>query len=513
MSGIVVAYGTTRGASKNAATRIAENLGVEAVVFNELSIEKLTKANYGIFVISTFGNGQFPSNSGDFITSLTSAPVNLSHLKFALLGLGSSYYPLFCRAGNNLYKILQNAGAQPFLPYVKSDRCEPDYGVGKIEKFITDVTEAMKAFKSESDSPPKFQIEEVNETVNEICPKGFKYAQIIKKELLTNDYSPSMHRYTIQLPNGFTYKAGDQVLIMPENDGQVVAKVLERIGVNANTVIKITSANKFFPKILSMKQLFTQFIDLNCKPSQELFSSIKVPFDNKLQTIAEFLMKYPNAANPLSRFLSLSEVIVPRYYSVASEREGTVDLVVSDVFFGFDNGYYGLATHYLQLETTTRISIRISEGAFEYPSDKSTPLIITALGSGIAPVLSLLEHRKSGGFGPCTLFFGLRSRKLCQPIIDLLQQYEADGVINKLFIAISREEDKIHVTDVMKKNTNLLWEIWKNVKTQFYYCGPESTAQENIKAIMIEIAESHGNMSRTNAVHFWSKHKWNVEEF
>ena len=512
MSDIVVAYGTTRGASGKAAKKIAENLGVEAFVFDELPIDKLCNAKYGIFVISTFGNGQFPTNSNKFIQEINSVPVDLSKLKFALLGLGSSYYKFFCRASNNLFKMLEDMGAQPFLPYVKADRCDPDYGNGKIEKFIEDVTSAMNSFKNESNIS-KYHIEEVNEVVQEICPKGFKYSPIIKKELLSDNYIPNMHRYTIQMPDGVTYKAGDQILIMPQNDESVVVKVLEHIGIDGNTVVKITSANKVIPRVISMKQLFTQYIDLNCKPNPDLFTSVNVPFDSEVKTVTEFLMKYPNAANPLEKFLSLSEIIVPRSYSAASEREGTIDLVVADVFFGVDNGYYGLTTHYLQLESTTRVAIRVINGSFEYPSDKSTPLIIAALGSGIAPVLSLLDHRRSGGFGPCILFFGIRSRKMCQPIIDLLEEYVRNGVINMLFLAVSREEEKVHVTDLMKLNKSAIWDLWENVETQFYYCGPENNAQEDIKNIMIDIAVMEAKMSRTNAVHFWSKHKWNVEAF
>ncbi|KAH0787787.1 Iron only hydrogenase large subunit, C-terminal domain containing protein [Histomonas meleagridis] len=512
MSEIVVAYGTTRGAAGNAAKKIASNLGIEAVTLNDLSNDTISNAKYGIFVISTIGNGQYPVNSKKFAKRITDSLVDLSKLKFALLGLGSSYYQLFCRAGDNLFTLLKSMGAQPFLPYVKSDRCEPDYGTGKIEKFINDVTSAMNSFKNETNKH-QFQIEKVDEAVQEICPKGFKFVPIIEKEVLSDNYSPTMHKYTLQLLDGMTYNAGDQILIMPENDSSVVNNVLTQVGLDGNIVLKITSTNKMFPKIISIKQLFTQYIDLNCRPDPDMFAAFDIPFDNEVKTMAEFLLKYPHVVNPLEKFLSLAEVIVPRSYSVASEREGSVDLVVVDVFFGFDNGYYGLATHFLQLETTTQIAIRIIDGSFEYPSESSTPLIITALGSGIAPVLSLLDHRRKGNFGPCLLFFGVRSRKMCQPIIDLLAGYEHDGVIDKLYLAVSREEDKVHVTNLMKANTNELWKLWQNTETHFYYCGPENSAQEDIRNIMINVAVVEGKMTRTNAVQFWSKHKWNVEAF
>lgn len=508
MSEIIVAYGSTFGSSEEIAKKIASTIGASAMPMNQINIDNLKKAKFAIFVIGTIGNGQFPSNSKNFFMELNDSPIDLSHLRFALLGLGSRYYQYFCRASNTLYETLKNKGATTFINYVKSDKCEEDGGKGAIAKFILDSTDYIKNLNIARLA--NFEVMEINEECEDIVFDGFTSVEIIKKECLTDNYEQVMMKYTLKLPDNLEYKTGDLVYIMPENDDVIVDKVLKATSLDGNKVLRIKSSVNTFPEKVSIRQLFKKYIDLNCKPNPDLYSFIHAPYDKNIKTMAEYLIEYPNTVEQFDKFLPLANLIKPRAYSVASERKGELDLIIVNVNFG---NYYGLTTHYLQLETTKNIQIKITEGTFEYPSEKSTPIILTALGSGIAPVFSILEHRKAGGFGPCVLFFGIRSRKICPSLIDELTKYVNNGVLSNFFLAISREEEKLHITDLMKQNIELLWNMWEKQETEFYYCGPENDLCENIKSIFISLAVKNGKMNQSKALRHWANHKWKIECF
>jgi sulfite reductase (NADPH) flavoprotein alpha-component len=96
------------------------------VPINSIPDNAFASATLAIFVISTTGNGQFPKNADNFSSRLSMSSVNLSNLRFAELALGSSYYKQYCLAGDTIYKILTEHGAEPLIPYAKSDRAAPD---------------------------------------------------------------------------------------------------------------------------------------------------------------------------------------------------------------------------------------------------------------------------------------------------------------------------------------------------------------------------------------------------
>jgi len=65
---------------------------------------------------STHGAGDFPDNIQNFIKDLTKSTVDLSPIKFMIIGLGDSNYDTFCKAAFNIENILLSKGCERLIP-------------------------------------------------------------------------------------------------------------------------------------------------------------------------------------------------------------------------------------------------------------------------------------------------------------------------------------------------------------------------------------------------------------
>lgn len=84
---------------------------------------------------------------------------------------------------------------------------------------------------------------------------------------------------------------------------------------------------------------------------------------------------------------------------------------------------------------------------FHLPQDLSVPLILIGPGTGIAPFRGFWHHRRTqltsrnrSNAGPVWLFFGCRTKNM-----DLYreekEQAKKEGVLSKVFLALSREKN------------------------------------------------------------------------
>jgi sulfite reductase alpha subunit-like flavoprotein len=125
----LVLYGTESGAAQDLAEevgRVTERLRfcTRIAELNSVPITHLSSYTIVIFVISTTGQGDFPSNAKAFWMDLLKkklSPTFLQHLSFFLVGLGDTSYPKFNWAARKLAKRLKQLGAFQVI-----DACEAD---------------------------------------------------------------------------------------------------------------------------------------------------------------------------------------------------------------------------------------------------------------------------------------------------------------------------------------------------------------------------------------------------
>ncbi len=120
-------YATETGNSETLARQAQERASASghttASVANlsQLRPADLVTLPLAVFVVSTWGDGEPPSDATDFFYDLEKAQLDLSGLRYAVLGLGDRDYSDFCGFARKLDERLSVLGAKPFLPRAEAD--------------------------------------------------------------------------------------------------------------------------------------------------------------------------------------------------------------------------------------------------------------------------------------------------------------------------------------------------------------------------------------------------------
>ena len=130
MPKITVLYGTETGNSELLAMDICkegENLGLECVNYGMEHIESddFSSIENLLIVCSTWGDGEQPDNAielFDYVEELDEG--ELENMKFSVLALGDTAFDLFCEAGKEWDRVLEEKGATRIYDRVD---CDVDY--------------------------------------------------------------------------------------------------------------------------------------------------------------------------------------------------------------------------------------------------------------------------------------------------------------------------------------------------------------------------------------------------
>jgi cytochrome P450/NADPH-cytochrome P450 reductase len=548
----VVAYGSTRGKATKLARIIAGFMNCNSCSINQLeSIEAMFQRRRVVFIISASGVGEYPLNSACFVKKLSKTKKSLAGFEFACLGLGrSSYGESFAFAGRQLFELLVKKGAKPLIPFATCDDSAENGGMGQFIQFSKDLAAALFIERPNIGARPVAQVSVVEDSsILERPPRpiGFEMAQIVQREVLSGeDEVPAFYGYVLKLPEGMTYENGDHVTILPENDCLVVKKILSVLKLDPNTVISISGldadARNLIPPKVSIGQLFSQFLDLNGLPPRGLLKafydaadeegkSLLMPLvqENDTDTFTKFLEDI-NVAVFIQRFSqygipSLDQIVsatphtLPRIYSIMSapsSKRGYLELGVLDVSFGPENKRHGMCSSYLRRSDLTRIPIFCMRGAFNYPGDLKAPIIMIAIGGGLSPMFSLIHHRVAvkTGLGPAYLFFVSHYRQAYGLLTKKLMKFRDGQVLQELYMGFSQDQPKeVHINDLLKQNSEKIWSLWKDNRTEIFYCGPLRGEPEEIRKCFADLTAAQLHVSNNEAMAICLRHPWHIAEF
>jgi sulfite reductase (NADPH) flavoprotein alpha-component len=123
---IHIAWGSQSGNSTNLANVIGDSLRDFGVIhihdMGDVSPEEILTFKHLILVTSTYGDGEAPDNASEWMSYLKfSDAIDLSHLNYAVIGLGDTYYPHFCQAGKDFDQYLSKHGANALLQRLDCD--------------------------------------------------------------------------------------------------------------------------------------------------------------------------------------------------------------------------------------------------------------------------------------------------------------------------------------------------------------------------------------------------------
>lgn len=125
---VQIFFGSQTGNAQNLANVIGTSLearGIPCEVFDmgQVDPDILLTSETALIVTSTYGDGEPPDNASEWMSFLKfSDGLDLSHLRYAVIGLGDPYYPHFCQCGKDFDEYLSKWGAHAMCERLDCDR-------------------------------------------------------------------------------------------------------------------------------------------------------------------------------------------------------------------------------------------------------------------------------------------------------------------------------------------------------------------------------------------------------
>lgn len=498
---ITIVYGTETGNSKRLATKFASrakknSIHAKVVGMDQYRLTDLQKEEYLLAVISTQGEGEPPVSAKKFYDHIHQNGFKLEKLKFSVLALGDTSYPLFCKTGEEVDEQFSKLGGNRIAPLQK---CDVDYDED-ANSWFNNVIEVLVNQKPVAEAAP------VETPVVPAAKKAGK--QIYTGKVLTNinlnDRGSNKETYHIEIAvEDLSYQCGDSIGIVPENPTLVVEKILEVT--KADPLKEVIFKNEQVT-IYDLLKYRINIIYLTERLVKQYASIVQQEIPVTKMDLLDLLRIYP--VKDVAQF---EEVITkmnagsPRLYTIASApsaQEGEVHIVVAkDVYTVNGESRFGLCSDYLgTLKEGTEQKFFVQPNKrFRLPAEDKD-IIMVGPGTGIAAFRSFLAERDAtGASGKNWLFFGEQHF-----VSDFLYQTEIQnwyetGVLTKVSLAFSRDQpEKIYVQHKMLRQGAELYE-WLNRGAYFFICGKKDPMSIDVENTLLQIIEQYGNKTPEEA--------------
>ncbi|MDR9499757.1 MAG: assimilatory sulfite reductase (NADPH) flavoprotein subunit [Hydrogenovibrio sp.] len=521
---IAIVYASQTGNAQEVAQQALKahqntSLNAELINVRDFKPKRLKNETCLVFITSTQGEGEPPDSAQNFFRFLSSkkAP-DLSHLSYAVLGLGDSSYELFCQAAIEADQHLSELGASAIRPLQTLD---VDYEED-AQKWTQQLIEQLKHH------PPATPGLVKNTSTD---ASGQKSALVYNKkhpfaaELLNNQRLTShridkdIRHYELSLENsGIHYQPGDTLGIYFENDPQAVDDLLKKLKLKGEEVVSVadesTNLRQALMEKLELTQSYPSFVKhylKYCSDEPSRTNLTKVAEDSKTlrayltdRQIYDIVAEHPCRIQAQT-LVDLLRKQQPRLYSIASaqsEVDDEVHLTIKTVAYeAFGHHHSGGASGYLsRLKTGETVHVFIQPNDFKLPEDPSAPIIMIGAGTGIAPFRGFLQEREQNSAkGKNWLFFG--NNWFCDDFLyqTELQDFINCGLLTRLNTAFSRDqEEKIYVQHRLQEEGQELFE-WLEQGAYVYVCGDASCMAKDVHQALINLVSKHGHMGLQQA--------------
>jgi sulfite reductase (NADPH) flavoprotein alpha-component len=504
---ISIVYGTETGNSKKLALDFASagkknSFAVKCTGLDQYRPEDLTREEYLFIIISTHGEGEPPETARKFYDFLHTTESKCQGLKYSVLALGDSSYPLFCKTGEDVDQQLQRLGATRIIPV---QNCDVDYEAPAAAWFQK-VFETLNA-QSAATEQGLNGMNSGKQIQNTESKKHTKkhYDGIITRSVNLNDKGSSRRTWHIEIrtEEDMDYEAGDSIAIVPSNRPEVVDRIIELAQVDGEHTIVLAKAEGTIRELLTAKLNICYLMGSTVK-KYAVLTGQDIP-DIRMDLV-DLLKIYPLKNDiHFSEVLALLHPIAPRLYSVSSSAKvepREVHITVShNRFIKEDEQHYGLCSSFLgDLPVDSRISFYIHRNrSFKLPAAEKD-IIMVGPGTGIAPFRSFLQERDfEAASGRNWLFFGERNFTTDFFYQTEIQQYHATGTLNKVNLAFSRDgENKVYVQHKMAEHGKELYH-WLEAGAHFYVSGSKHPMSQEVEDTLLYIVREYGGKSEPDA--------------
>ncbi|MCZ8517750.1 sulfite reductase subunit alpha [Paenibacillus filicis] len=318
-----------------------------------------------------------------------------------------------------------------------------------------------------------------------------------------------------------SYIPGDCLGIIPENDPELVASLLEEMKWNAELSVSVNKQGDTLPlkealathfeitlltkKMIQQAAELSENEELQKLVSDENLTQLKAYIDGR--DLLDLLRDFGPWKASAQEIVSLLRKMPPRLYSIASSITANpeeVHLTIGAVrYTAHGRERKGvcsvLCAERLQEGDTLPVFIQQNKH-FNLPDFQDKDVIMVGPGTGIAPFRSFIQERAvNEASGRSWLFFGDQHSASDFLYQNELEKYQKDGVLTRLDVAFSRDSaEKVYVQHKMLENSRELFDWLKN-GAYFYVCGDKQYMAKDVHNTLISVIEKEGSMTREAA--------------
>lgn len=469
-----------------------------------------------LLVTSTQGEGEPPEEALSLYKLLSGkkAP-KLSGLKFAVLGLGDSSYPMFCGAGKSFDELLAKLGGERLLERQDCDleyQAEAAAWLDKIVPLVGSLAAAPAAATGTGNASGSPAPAAPASAYNKANP--FPATLLVRQKITGRDSEKDVRHIEIDLSgSGLQYRAGDALGVWFENDPAVVDEILAAVSLKGDEPVNAGGQGKTVREALlhdweiglNTPQFVQGYAEISGNPELKQAAADASAYA-AANPIAGIVSQYP-AALTAEQLAGLLRPLAPRLYSISSAPEEVgeeVHLTVGVLRYEH-NGIprTGAASGFLgeRLEEEGSVRVFVEENPrFRLPENPDMPVIMIGAGTGVAPFRAFMQQRAANGdSGKNWLIFG--NQYFTQ---DFLYQTEwqgwaKDGLLNKYDFAWSRDqEEKIYVQHKIREEAAELWQ-WLQQGAHIYVCGDASRMAKDVEQALLDTIAEQGGLSADDA--------------
>jgi sulfite reductase (NADPH) flavoprotein alpha-component len=506
---ITIAYGTETGNSKKLAADFAMKAKKSGIIAKLVSLDQyrlndLSKEEYFFTVISTQGEGEPPATAKKFYDHIHQNSFKLDKLKYGVLALGDTSYPLYCKAGEDVDSQLQKLGGQRIVSLVK---CDVDYKAD-ADNWFEQVLQKLQ--NNEAAAGPAAVVASTNGAAIAAPAKkhGKKlYTGTVLTNINLNDRGSKKQTHHLEIAaEGVEYKPGDSIGVVAENPLAIVKGIINLTGVDEDKTINFRNESYRIYDLLKKKLNITYLPERVVRNYARIVNQ-EIP-DTKI-SLYDILKIYPvKDAAQFEEVIGILEPVTPRLYSISSSpnaHSGEVHVTVAkDTFMVNEERRCGLCSDYLlNMPENTSFEFYVHKNnQFRLP-DGEKDVIMIGPGTGIAPFRAFLwERDAAGATGRNWLFFGeqhFQSDFLYQTEI---QNWAQTGVLSKVSLAFSRDQPyKVYVQHRILEHAPELWK-WIEGGAYIYICGAKEPMSKDVEYALLQVIERFGSRSSEQAIEF-----------
>jgi sulfite reductase (NADPH) flavoprotein alpha-component len=501
---LTILYGTETGNSKKLATDFAtkakqQKINARVVGMDQYKLADLPKEEFLLAVVSTHGDGEPPAAAQKFYDHIHNNGFKLEKLKYSVLALGDTSYPLFCKTGEDVDVQLNKLGAERIAPMQK---CDIDYDedaaswFSSVLKNLNFTKEATQASTTAiATVAPATPAKKVGKQI---------YTGTVTKHINLNDRGSNKATWHVEIAaDGVQYLCGDSIGIVPENDAQLVTDIIAITNADGNKSLTYKNEKTTVYELLKRK---LNIIYLTERLVQQYATITGHSIPAGRADLWDLVKRYPvKNATQFEEILVGLNAMSPRLYTIASApaaHENEVHItVVKDTYTTDGEPRFGLCSAYIgEFSVGKKLQFFVQPNKrFRLPAaDKN--IIMVGPGTGIAAFRSFLAERDAtAAEGKNWLFFGEQHFASDFLYQTEMQNWFETGVLSKISLAFSRDQQqKIYVQHKLQENAAEVYN-WLEQGSYFFVCGKKDPMSQDVEQALLKIIEEQGGKTAEQA--------------